>query len=209
MCKIIGWVSGYLKVIILTESPHSQGGHYTLQTAPYPYLSQLKGLRANTPTMPPKLPGELLGITTPLKLAEWEAQLSAYPDPEFSAVILDGIKNGFRVGFNYHSVKLKSRHKNFKSAEDHPSVVDSYLQKELALGRIALIKNPDALPWVQLNAFGVIPKRKSGKWRLIVDLSAPEGRSVNDGIPKHLCSLSYISVDHIANTVLRQRLTPG
>ena len=170
---------------------------------PYPYLSQLKGLRANTPTRPPKLPSELLEITTPLRSTEWEAQLSAHPDPEFSEFILNGIRNGFRVGFNYHSVKLKSHHKNFRSAKDQPAVVNSYLQQELTLGRIALIKNPHALPWVQLNAFGVIPKRKSGKWRLIVDLSAPEGHSVNDGISKHLCSLSYISVDHIANTVLQ------
>ena len=35
-----------------------------------------------------------------------------------------------------------------------------------------------------------------------MDLSAPEGHSVNDFIDKALCSLSYVSVDDVANTVL-------
>ena len=39
------------------------------------------------------------------------------------------------------------------------------------------------LPNLQISSFGVIPKRgQPGKWRLIVDLSSPEGSSINDGI---------------------------
>lgn len=42
----------------------------------------------------------------------------------------------------------------------------------------------------------MIPKRhRQNKWRLIVDLSSPEGHSVNDGIDSTTCSLSYVSVD--------------
>ena len=33
------------------------------------------------------------------------------------------------------------------------------------------------------------------QWRLIIDLSHPAGHSVNDGIPKNLCSLSYVMLD--------------
>ena len=40
------------------------------------------------------------------------------------------------------------------------------------------------------------------KWRLIVDLSYPKGHSVNDGILKSLCSLSYISVDDAINQII-------
>ena len=40
------------------------------------------------------------------------------------------------------------------------------------------------------------------KWRLIIDLSYPKGHSVNDGIPKSLCSLSYISVDDAINQII-------
>ena len=42
---------------------------------------------------------------------------------------------------------------------------------------------------------GVVPK-KSGKLRLIHHLSAPKGTSVNDGIPKELFSLHYITIDN-------------
>ena len=34
-----------------------------------------------------------------------------------------------------------------------------------------------------------------GRWRLILDLSYPLGRSVNDGISRELSSLHYVSVD--------------
>ena len=38
-------------------------------------------------------------------------------------------------------------------------------------------------------------KYQPGKWRLILDLSHPENKSVNNGIKPELCSLSYVSVD--------------
>lgn len=43
---------------------------------------------------------------------------------------------------------------------------------------------------------GLIPKKQEpNKFRLIVDLSSPQGKSVNDGITRELCSLRYASVD--------------
>ena len=52
------------------------------------------------------------------------------------------------------------------------------------------------IPDAHINRFGVIPKNhQPNKWRLIIDLSHPASRSVNDGIPKNLCSLTYITVD--------------
>ena len=54
-----------------------------------------------------------------------------------------------------------------------------------------------------INRIGVIPKRhQPGKWRLITDLSFPEGVSVNDSIDPTRCSLSYISVDNVANRAI-------
>ena len=53
-------------------------------------------------------------------------------------------------------------------------------------------------------AHGVIPKgHNTGKWRLITDLSYPEHHSVNDGIDPNLCSLRYMSVDTVADIVIR------
>ena len=46
------------------------------------------------------------------------------------------------------------------------------------------------------SPIGLVPKaHQVGKWRLIVDLSAPPGASTNDGIATEQCSLKYTSVD--------------
>ena len=61
--------------------------------------------------------------------------------------------------------------------------MDEYLSAELVLGRI--VEFSEDILNLYFSPFGVIPKRnKPGKWRLIVDLSAPEGSSVNDAISK-------------------------
>lgn len=58
---------------------------------------------------------------------------------------------------------------------------------------------PQSLPGLHINRFGTIPKKyQPGKWRLITDLSFPEGASVNEAIDPALCSLSYITVDEVA-----------
>ncbi len=57
-------------------------------------------------------------------------------------------------------------------------------------------------PRQHINRVGVIPKsRNTGKWRLITDLSFPAGRSINDSIDLLLCSLSYISVEQVAEEI--------
>ena len=54
------------------------------------------------------------------------------------------------------------------------------------------------------SPFGSIPKKqKPGKWRLIIDLSVPEGSGVNDGIAKKLCSLAYTSVDEVVPSIIK------
>ena len=51
-------------------------------------------------------------------------------------------------------------------------------------------------PSLHISRFGLIPKNNQpGKWRLILDLSSPEGHSVNDGIPKPPFTVQYVSVD--------------
>ncbi len=57
---------------------------------------------------------------------------------------------------------------------------------------------------VHCSPFGVIPKKsKPGKFRLILNLSAPEGASVNDGISKELATLLYVSLDQVVDTAAR------
>jgi len=92
-----------------------------------------------------------------------------------------------------------------RSACQNVAVVSDYLQTECAAGRVV-----GPLSWytfppgsVQISKFGVIPKGTPGKWRLIVDLSAPEKSSVNDGVDTSMCSLHYVRVEDAAREVKR------
>ena len=92
------------------------------------------------------------------------------------------------------------------SATEHPDIVSSYLMEEERLGRIVRVGSMEAAGTLSIHcsSFGVIPKKsRPGSWRLIVDLSAPEGHSVNDGICKEVASLSYISVDDVVACILK------
>ena len=63
-------------------------------------------------------------------------------------------------------------------------MVEKYLVDEAAAGRVLAVgsKEMAAGLGVHCSPFGVIPKKgRENKWRLIVDLSAPEGGSINDG----------------------------
>jgi len=117
-------------------------------------------------------------------------------------VFLKGISEGFRLGYNYKDSHLRPAKKNLMGAVIHPNVVDEYLQNKVSMGRVVGPFPTTALPEVHISRFGVIPKNhQPDKWRLIVDLSYPSDHSVNDGIPKQLCGLKYITVDDAINHI--------
>lgn len=79
--------------------------------------------------------------------------------------------------------------------------MDEYLSEEIRKGQITEVK-PENGPLTQASPIGVIPKKpKPDKWHLIVDLSAPANVSVNDGIERELCSVSYISIDTVVKQI--------
>ena len=80
----------------------------------------------------------------------------------------------------------------------------AYIEDELRKSRFLGPFHNSHSQNLHLNRFGVIPKgHNTGKWRLITDLSYPESASVNDGIDPSLCSLKYILVDMISQTIVR------
>ena len=88
------------------------------------------------------------------------------------------------------------------SASERPEVIREYLAKECSEGRVLGPLDPAQFPWVHTSRFGVIPKGSSGKWRLIVDMSAPEGSSINDGINESLTSLTYVGIEDAAQMII-------
>jgi len=88
---------------------------------------------------------------------------------------------------------------NMPLALEHPEPIDKYLAREIAGGRVLDPFPRGSIPGLQINCLGVVLKNHTpGRWRLITDLSFPEGCSVNDGIDPILCSLHYTSVDQVA-----------
>ena len=90
---------------------------------------------------------------------------------------------------------------NMKSVQDHKEVVGAYIGAERQAGRLLGSFRKYCFTQVQVSPFGVIPNSEVGKWRLILDLSSPEGFSVNDRIKRELCSLPCMSVDDVARRV--------
>lgn len=96
---------------------------------------------------------------------------------------------------------LEERKGSMFESSQHRGIISEYLQTELRERRIWRVEE-DAEA-VQCSPFGVIPKKgKPGRWRLIVNLSAPEGRSVNDGICRELSRVTYTSVDEVASRIV-------
>ena len=82
-------------------------------------------------------------------------------------------------------------------------MISEALAKETSASRLFGPLNPKDFPFVHTSSLGAVPKKHSiNKWRLILDLSHPNGHSVNDGISRSLCSLSYTKVDHTVQKIL-------
>ncbi len=138
---------------------------------------------------------------SPLCVTAWTKELQSHPDIEFKEYLTQGMRYGFRIGFD-PSQPLRTTRTNMPSARLHPNVVQEYLDHECHEGRVI---GPLAIsdhPEVHVSRFGVIPKKhQPNKWRLILDLSHPDRDSINDGIDKQLCSMKYASIDDAARIV--------
>lgn len=139
----------------------------------YTYIRDMKALAKSAPPIGhAPLPAYMSRIVTTLRVEAWEKLLRPMPDRECAEYVLDGLQDGFRIGFDGRSPHASAR-RNMLSAERNPEVVEKYLAKEKALGRVVVVQPRDCAS-IHINRFGVIPKRyQPGKWRLIVDLSHP------------------------------------
>lgn len=115
--------------------------------------------------------------------------------------LLDGFTNGFRLRFS-GTREAQDSH-NLKSAIDHPNVVQTKLDAELAARRIAGPLSVSEHPNLKISPLGVVPKRQEGQFRLIHHLSYPRasGLSVNDGIPKECTAVSYAGIQDAVSVI--------
>ena len=141
---------------------------------------------------PPQGPLADLRVHTTLRHSEFERELHNHPDKAWVSWLLHSILNGVSIGYKGPHTPYTAR--NLSSALQHPDVITSELQKEVAAGRVLGPFADRPLPSLRTSGLGAAAK-KQGKWRMILHLSAPYGASVNDGISKEEFSLHYSSVD--------------
>ena len=63
------------------------------------------------------LPPLWASIGTPLPWREWQMSLATHPDRDFANLVVTGIREGFRVGYDYSHTCKKSP-KNMQSARE-------------------------------------------------------------------------------------------
>lgn len=79
---------------------------------------------------------------------------SGHPDRKFANYVINGLRSGFRIGYDYSSTR-RSATRNMRSAVH---IVDENLGQEVAAKRLLGPLTRDSLPAVHTSPFGVIPK---------------------------------------------------
>ncbi len=143
-------------------------------------------------------------VITPLKWQEGSRELEEHPDKEWAEFLVKGICHGFRLGHDQAKVTARGQSGVMYNTAKLSLAVNEYLREELEAKRVWRVEGEAQKSRVILSPLGLIPKKgKPGKWRLIVNLSAPEGSSVNDGIDRRLARVRYTSVDDVVERVLK------
>ena len=129
-------------------------------------------------------------VPTPINPQQLLQALIGYDQAEVNFLV-DGFINGFKINYS-GTPYLLSTH-NHPSALDHKDIVEQKLSKEISLGRIAgpFISSP--FTHYQSSPLRVVTKKEPNTFRLIHDLSYPQGNSVNECILPWLPIYAHIS----------------
>ena len=116
-------------------------------------------------------------IQSQLKVGAWEEALGDYWDKQ----LIELIKFGFPLDFN-RACDLGKYTGNHSSAVDCPKDIEAYIEEELQYGALLGPFKDNPIPQGHCSPFMTRSKPNSDRRRVIVDLSWPQGASVNAGI---------------------------
>ena len=121
---------------------------------------------------------------------KWNPYLSCHPDQVFAKYLWRGW---------VYSHPLGQSEDNYVSATRGPTHVIKYIEGEAAVVRLRLVHLSTR---VHTSPMGLVPKdHMTDILRLIINLSAPERASVNNGIADSLTSLQYSHVVGIVELI--------
>ena len=129
--------------------------------------------------------------------------LADYHDLE----VLEWLEFRFSISRSDEMDDLWPNQNNHMGANIFPATIDSYVETEVQLGAaLGPFTIPPFISRIGISPLSTRPKKDSKKRRVIMDLSFPPGKSVNDGISKtHYCgteiTLKYPTIDTLARRV--------
>ena len=120
-------------------------------------------------------------VPSQLNCNAWDTALADYHDKE----LCQFMRYGWPVSFTA-SDPLLSTPKNYASALRHPAVISKFINKELEMeAMLGPFERDPFIPWTKVSPLMTRDKPSGTGKRVIIDLSFPPGRSVNDGVQKH------------------------
>ena len=146
--------------------------------------------------------GARITLPSGLNLQAWEEDLVSYHDKE----VCEFLRYGWPVGYTASHPPV-SADTNPASALPYAKQIQDFVDNELALGGVVgPFPGQPFVPWTHTAPIITQPKRDSTDRRIILDLSHPEGSSVNAGITKNCfegCHRPYTlpSVEDLATRV--------
>ena len=122
-----------------------------------------------------------------------EQMLQHHPDRDLVGFLVNGFRHGFDI--MYAGPLIASQTRNLRSASTHEDKVSDAIDTEVLRGHTSGPFNSPPFPVTHCSPLGAVKKGSSDKVRLILDLSQPRGKSVNEGIMDEYCSVKYTSFD--------------
>ena len=130
---------------------------------------------------------------------EFRVGLLNHPDRAFADKIVHQCANGVDLG--YTGPRVSHIHPNWPSAYEHYGAVQASITKDISygtkVGPFSEVPFPDQFVGSPMGAFS----KRSGKVRVIHDLSWPPTSSVNDFIDPDEYRVEYMSIDDVVEHV--------
>lgn len=110
--------------------------------------------------------------SAPININNLQKELAHHPDRGFVDSLIQGLRHGFDTGLQ--TLPLDSLIcRNLRSATSQPKIVTELINAELSKGYIIGPFSNPPFDIYRINPIGMVQKKYSKKYRLIVDLSAP------------------------------------
>lgn len=177
----------------------------TARPVPKPPDGELNNLAAvNTIRTRP----DLFKIVTPIRVDRLEELLRPHPNRPFVESILNGLREGFWPYADESVTTAPVEIPNHATVLQDPAILRKARDRELEMGRFSA-PFPELLPAMRTAPLGLVPKKASGQFRMIVDHSAGGLHSLNSTIPHDRIAVRYDNVRDLGACLLAFRRENG